>query len=126
MYRRFLLAVALAAAPGCGDPTGGPGGPTPIDWTPSLELAAASLTDPIVDEAFAELADPSTAAIASIVTEAATLAADRDVAGAVTLVREARQALREAYPEEEDVHAAVLELVLLDIEERFQHALSAA
>lgn len=125
MYRRFLLVVALVAAPACGDPTGAPGDPTPIPWTPSLELAAESLTDPIVDEAFAELEDPSTAAIASIVAGAATLAADRDVTGAVTLVREARQALREAYPEE-DVHAAVLDLVLLDVEERFQQALSAA
>lgn len=128
MPNRFALLTALAAVVlVCGDPTGSPVDPDPIPWTPSLEFAAESLEDPIVDEVFGELADSDAAGlIRSIVAEAVERASARDVAAAAALVAEARQALRDAYPQGDDIQAAVLDLILRDVDERFQQALTAA
>lgn len=125
MIPRFAIAVVcLVFAVGCDDPTGEL---PPITWTPSLELAAESLSDPLAREVVDGLPDaPSAGQVRALVLEADALARARDVAAAAERITEARDILAGEVDWRDAVHPAVLELILRDAEERFRAALAAA
>ena len=129
MPRRPVLVVVpvlVAAAWGCGEgPTVASVTPDPIPWTPSLEVAASSLADPIVFELVGELSDRAAAdRIGALLDESRALAVAHQVGASSARVAAALEALRRDVGASDAVQADILQLVLGDVQERFVHALS--
>ena len=123
---RIVTLALLVCLSGCGeDSTGALSPPDPIPWTPSLELAALSLDDPIVADVVESLSDRATAGTVSAhILESRALVEGRRVGAAATQVTSALEALRRNTNANDAIHADVLALVLGDVQERFTRALA--
>ena len=125
MVRR-LLWVLVAGLAACGDsPTNEASSSPPIPWTAALEEASEPLTDPVVFDALTGLPDgPDAARTRSLVAMAAGAAAQGDARLVASSVATALEALGSEEEGIADAYADVLRLVLGDVQQRFEQAIT--